>query len=152
MTPSERGRGGRSMLPGSIGSRPSASEGSVSDADVEGQQLQHGERKRNRAAAEREHEERHDLGSGVSEDVLDELADIVIDLAARLDRDDDRREVVVGEHHRRCLPRDVGPGATHRHADVRRAQRRRVVDAIAGHRHHVSLLAQSLGDLELGLG
>ena len=30
MTPSERGRGGRSMLPGSIGSRPSASDGSVS--------------------------------------------------------------------------------------------------------------------------
>ncbi len=89
---------------------------------------------------EREHEERHDLGSGVGEDVLDELADVVIDLAARLDRDDDRREVVVGEHHRRCLPSDVGPGAAHRHADVGRAQRRRVVDAIAGHRHHVSLL------------
>ena len=74
--------------------------------------------KRDRPAGEREQQERNDLGGGVGEDVLDELADVVVDLPAGLDRDDDRREVVVGQDHRRCLPGDVGPGAAHRHADV----------------------------------
>ena len=50
----------------------------------------------------------HDLGRRVGEDVEDELADVVVDPPARLDRGDDRGEVVVGEHHRRRLARDVG--------------------------------------------
>jgi hypothetical protein len=88
----------------------------------------------------------------VGEDVEEELADVGVDPPARLDRGDDRREVVVDEDHRRRLAGDVGPRATHRDADVGRAQRRRVVDAVAGHRDDVALLLQGVGDPQLRLG
>ena len=52
-------------------------------ADVEGEQLQDGQRQRDRAAAEREDQERRHLGRGVGEDVEDELADVVVDPPAR---------------------------------------------------------------------
>ena len=62
-----------------------------------------------------------------------------------------RREVVVGEDHRRRLAGDVGAGAAHGDADVGAPQRRRVVDAVAGHRHDVTLGVQRVGDPQLGL-
>jgi hypothetical protein len=45
----------------------------------------------------------------------------------------DGGEVVVEQHHVRRLARDVGAALAHRHADVGRLQRRRVVHAVAGH-------------------
>ncbi len=57
-----------------------------------------------------------------------------VDRAPFLDRGDDRREVVVGEHHVGRLLRHVGAGDAHRDADVGGLERRRVVDAVAGHR------------------
>ena len=80
-----RGRGGRSMRPGSAGSRPSASAGRVSVprsmaricSTVSGSGIA--------PPDEREHQERHDLGDGVGEDVEDELADVVVDPPALLD-------------------------------------------------------------------
>ena len=48
----------------------------------------------------------------------------------------DRGEVVVGEHHVGRLLGDIGAGDAHRDADVGRLERRRVVHAVAGHRHH----------------
>ena len=50
---------------------------------------------------------------------------------------DDRREVVVGEDHVRGLAGDVGAVLPHRDADVRLAQRGRVVHAVARHRDDV---------------
>ena len=61
--PRARGRGGRSISPGSAGSRPSASAGQDLGAEVDREDLQHGQRQRDRAAGEREDEERHDLAA-----------------------------------------------------------------------------------------
>ena len=47
-------------------------------------------------------------------------------------------QVAFDERHARAFHRDVGPGA-HRDADVGRGQRRRVVDAVAGHRDRPAL-------------
>ena len=120
-------------------------------AEVDREDLQHRQRQRDRAAREREDEERNDLGRRVGEDVEDELADVVVDAAAGLDRRDDGREVVVGEHHRRRLARDVRSGDAHRDADVRASERGRVVDAVPGHRDDVALRAERVGDAQLRL-
>ena len=46
---------------------------------------------------------------------------------------------------------DVGAGA-HGDADVGGGKRRRIVDAVAGHRHHPAFLAQPRHDLALAVG
>ena len=46
----------------------------------------------------------------MGEDVEDELADVVVDATTARDGGDDGREVIVGEHHRRRLARDIGAG------------------------------------------
>jgi hypothetical protein len=53
--------------------------------------------------------------------------------------------------HRRRLAGHVGARRAHRDADVGAPQRRRVVDAVAGHRHHATGRAQRVGDPQLGL-
>ena len=121
-------------------------------AEVDREDLHRGQRQRHRAAREREDDEGHDLRRRVGEDVEDELADVVVDAPALLDGVDDRREVVVGEHHRGRLAGDVGAGEAHRDADVGGPQRRGVVDAVAGHRDHVPERAQRVGDPQLRLG
>ena len=50
-------------------------------AEVDGEDLQHGQRQRDRPAGEREDEEGNDLRGRVGEDVEDELADVVEDPA-----------------------------------------------------------------------
>src|SRR5690606_16570514 len=65
--------------------------------------------------------------------ILDELPDVFVYASSFFDGLDDSREVVVEEDHVRCLFGDVGTGNAHRHADVGLLQRRRIVDAIAGH-------------------
>ena len=80
------------------------------------------------------------------EDVDDELADVVEDLTARLDGDHDRREVVVGQHHRGGLARDIGAREPHRDPNVGATQRRCVVDAVAGHGDDLALGPQGVGD------
>ena len=61
------------------------------------------------------------------------------------------REVVVGQHHRRRLARDLGAGRPHRHADVGTPERRRIVDPVACHRDDVTLPSQRVGDPQLGV-
>ena len=73
-------------MPGSAGSRLERERRQRLGADVEGQQLQDVSGSGISAAAQREHEERHDLGGGVGEDVDDEFADVVVDAPAGLDR------------------------------------------------------------------
>ena len=58
-------------------------------------------------------------------------------------RRDNGGEVVVGQHDVGRLLGDVGPGDAHGNADVGRLQGRRVVDAVAGHRHDGALRAEA---------
>ncbi len=69
-----------------------------------------------------------------------------------LDRLDDRREVVVGEHHVRCLARHVGADVAHRHADVGALEGGRVVHAVAGHRDDLAVGLECRDDSDLVLG
>ena len=71
--------------------------------------------------------------------------------AALADGADDRREVVVGEDHVRRLLGDVGAGDAHRDADVRRLQRGRVVDPVAGHRDDPPVRVERVDDPQLVL-
>ena len=121
-------------------------------AQVDGEDLHHGQRQRDRPAGQGEDQERHDLGDGVGEDVADELADVVVDPAARLDGGGDGGEVVVGEDHGGRLAGDVGARAAHGDADVGAAQRGRVVDPVAGHGHDLALGPQRVGDAQLCFG
>ncbi len=61
----------------------------------------------------------------------------------------DGGEVVVGEHHGRGFLGDLGAGEAHRHPNVRLLQRRRVVDAVAGHGDHVALVLERAHDPDL---
>ena len=88
----------------------------------------------------------------MGEDVGDELADVVVDDASLLDGRDDRREVVIGEHHRRRFTRYVGARSAHRDADVCPPQGGRIVDAVAGHRDGVALGAQRIDHEQFRLG
>ena len=65
---------------------------------------------------------------------------------------DDRAEIVVEQHDRRRLARDVGPATAHRDADVRRLQRGGIVDAVAGHGDDLAVGLQRLDDAQLLLG
>ena len=100
----------------------------------------------NSAGAEERQDERHQH----QEHEADVLVQVVVELASLLDGVDDRREVVVGEDHPAGVLRHLG-AAAHRDADVRRLDRRRVVDAVAGHRDDVALLLQRLGEQDLVL-
>ena len=86
--------------------------------EVDGEDLEHGEREWDPSAAERVEEERHDLGRRVHEDVEDELADVVVDSASFAHCGDDAREVVVGEDHRCRVAGDIGARTPHRDADI----------------------------------
>ena len=67
-------------------------------------------------------------------------------------RGDDRREIVVQQHQRGGFACDVGAPRAHRHADVGGLQRRRVVDAVAGHRHDLAAGPERLHQAQLLLG
>ena len=120
-------------------------------ADVEAEDLQHAERERDRAAGHGEDDERRELGDVVGQVVGEEPADVGERGPALLDGRDDRGEVVVEQHEVGGLPGDVGAADAHGHADVGLAQRRPVVDAVAGHRDDVTAGAQRLGDPQLVL-
>jgi len=56
----------------------------------------------------------------------------------------DRGEVVVGQDHVGGFFGHIGAGDAHGDTDVGLLERRRVVDPIAGHRHHVTVLPERL--------
>ena len=95
-------------------------------------------------------------GGDVSEQArhleADEAHHVVVDGAPQADRLDDRRVVVVGQDHHRGLLGDLRPGDAHGDADVGLLERRRVVDAVAGHPDDVALLAQDVDEVDLVLG
>ena len=69
----------------------------------------------------------------------DVLLEVVVQAAAHLHGAHDGGEVVVREDHHGGLLGDLRAGDAHGDADVRALQRRRVVDAVAGHGHDMAL-------------
>ena len=69
------------------------------------------------------------------EDESHRLAQVVIDAPPKPDGRDDRVEIVVEEDDGRSFARDVRAASAHGNADMGRFQRRRVVDAVPGHRN-----------------
>ena len=102
-------------------------------------------------AGERPHHERRELGHVVGEVVGEEAADVDEGGPTLLDRGDDRGEVVVEQHEVGRLAGDVGAGAAHGDPDVGLVERRAVVDAVAGHGHHVPPSSQRPRDPQLVL-
>ena len=102
----------------------------VHPQDLGGQQRQ--------GQAERGPGEHHrDLRGAAGQPVEQEPADVVIDAAAFFGGGHHGGQVVVGQYQVGGLAGDLGAAAAHGHADVGAAQRRPVVDAVAGHRDHV---------------
>ena len=99
-------------------------------------------------AEERAEQHHGDLGEAAGEGVAQEPADVVVDAPALADGDRHGGQVVVDQHQVGGLPGDLR-AAAHRHPDVGPAQRRCVVDPVAGHRHHVPAVLQGGDDVEL---
>ena len=100
--------------------------------------------------AEQQRQQRQSRNRDVNgEDETHRLAQIVVDAAAEPDGLDDRAEIVVEQHDRRRLARDIGSASAHRDADVRRLERGRIVDAVAGHRHDLAVRLERVDDAEL---
>ena len=97
-------------------------------------------------------EDDEDFPDVAGEQEVHELADVGIDDPPLLDGRDDAGEIVVGEDHVRRLLGHVRAGDAHGDADVRPLQGRRVVDAVAGHRHDVAARLQGIDDPRLVLG
>lgn len=68
------------------------------------------------------------------DDVAHDLAQVVEDPTAGADAMDEVAEGVIEQHDVGGLARDVGAAPAHREPDVRGLRRRRVIDAVAGHR------------------
>ena len=97
------------------------------------------------------HEDDQHLGDVARQQEQDGLLDVVEDDAALMHRLDDGREVVVGQDHVRGLAGHVRADSAHRHADVGALERRRVVDAVAGHGDDVAAALERLDDPQLVL-
>jgi hypothetical protein len=111
------------------------------------------ERRRRKRAADERHGEDGDGEPRIGrEQEENELLDVAVDRSTFSHGVDDRGEVVVGEDEVGGLARDVGARAAHGDADVRLFQGRRVVDAVARHRHDVTERAVRVHDAELLLG
>ena len=100
--------------------------------------------KRKRDAEQHEGEIWNEFGNIVNEDVGQEFADVLEYRSPFLDRVDDAREIVVEQHHVRGRTGDLGAGDAHRDTDMRSLQRRRIIDAIAGHRDDVPAALERL--------
>ena len=109
-------------------------------------------RERRGEAGERRAEDRQDRADVRGQLEPHELDDVVVDRAAVVHRGDDGGEVVVGEDEARSLLGHLGAATAHGHADVGVLERRRVVDAVAGHGDHLATLAQHPHEQHLVLG
>ncbi len=106
-------------------------------------------RQRRRQARQDRQREQHDLGSARRHHQSDDFADIGVGEAPFLDAADDRAEIVVDQQDVGGIARHVGAVAGHRHADIGRAQRWRIVHAIAGDGDDLALGLQGAHDGEL---
>jgi hypothetical protein len=71
--------------------------------------------------------------------VEDRFLQVVPGVAPLLHGGDNRGEVVVFQHHIGGLLGHLRAAPPHGHTDIRGLQRRRIVDAVAGHGHHVAI-------------
>ena len=69
--------------------------------------------------------------------------------AAEADGERHCAQIVGHERDVGGLDGGVGAGGAHRDADIRRGERRRVVDAVADHRHRTELVAHPLDEIDL---
>ena len=150
MTGSSGLRGGRSMMFGSTGSTPEGQGRQAVGHQVDPEDLDGQERHREADQGRDEHDQ--DLAEVAGQQEVDELADVVVDAPAFLDGGHDRGEVVVGDDHVRDFLGHVRAGDAHGHADVGLLDRRRVVDAVAGHGHDLAPPPPGPHDPELVLG
>jgi hypothetical protein len=138
-------RGGRRMTPGSGERQPEGGRRNHVDpqdldgCDRQGQPEQHGGDDGERFAAVR----RQSPG--------DHLLEIVVHRPALVHGRDDRGEVVVGQHHLGRFLGRLGSLPTHGDADVCLLERGRIVHAVAGHHHHLTVSLQRLDDAQLVL-
>ena len=136
-TKSSVGTGPASTWSGSDGSAQ-RDRGQQVGPDVEGQHLEHRQRQRELPARHRPHRERRELGDVVGQVVGEELADVEERARPYSTAATIVSEVVVEQDEVGDLARHVGARAPDRDPDVGAAERRPVVDAVAGHRHDVS--------------
>ena len=102
-----------------------------------------------RYAEEDVEQDGHDLAERASrQQVHDHLAQVLEHHAAVLDGDQHRVEAVVEQHDLGGLHGHLA-AAAHGDAHVGRLERRRVVDAVAGHGHDVLVLLELLDDEQL---
>ena len=109
-------------------------------------------RLKDREAEHRRGENAQHLAHVRAEQELDRTLDVVVNAAALFDRADDGGKIVVGEHHVGHVFRHVRAGDAHADADVRRADARRVVDAVAGHGGDEAGIPPGPDDVGLVLG
>mgnify|MGYP006953451880 CR=1 FL=1 len=64
----------------------------------------------------------------------------------------DGSKVIIGKHHFRRLLGHLGTLYPHRHAHVGALERRRIIDAVAGHGNDLAAGLQRLYQLQLLLG
>src|SRR5438067_9604111 len=86
-----------------------------------------------RASACRGNQHEDDLAEVGRDEIANGFANVDCDGAAALDGVGQRREIVFEQYDVRDAARGLPAGASESDADIRRAQRRRVVDAIADH-------------------
>jgi hypothetical protein len=84
--------------------------------------------------------------------VGEKLADVFEHCAPLFDSVHDAGEVVIQQHHVGRFLGHIRAGDSHRDADVRTLERRSIVHAVAGNRHHVPLLLQRLDDAHFLVG
>ncbi|GBE13270.1 hypothetical protein BMS3Abin13_01568 [bacterium BMS3Abin13] len=73
-----------------------------------------------------------------------ELCQVVEDAAPLFNRGLNGAEIVVDKHHVGGILGHLGAGYPHGHADIRLFQGRGIIDAVAGHGHHVTSGLQGL--------
>jgi hypothetical protein len=124
------------------GQRAARVDHQLQEHDVHGEQQDRpaGQRRQQGEQGDRHVDRRH---------IAHRLAHVAEDPASGTQCLHQRGEAVVQQGQLGCLTRDVGAALAHRRADVRRAQGRGIVHAVAGHRHHRAAALQGAHDLEL---
>src|SRR5215831_5050135 len=83
------------------------------------------------------------------DDEYDSLAEVVVDAPAQFYCSHKGSKIIIQQDNRCSLTRHVGAAAAHGNADVRRFERRRIVDAVAGHRDDLSPVLQEIDNPKL---
>jgi hypothetical protein len=116
---------------------------------VQPENLQH--RQRQRPPKHDRAEDREQFGEVAGKEIVNEAQDVGDDHAALFHSADDRHEPIVGDDDVGGFLGGIGPAQTHGDANVGRLERRRIVDAIAGHGHDIPAPLERVDDLQLVL-